>query len=143
MICRRVRDESGQGLVELALVLPVLLALVLGILEFGRAYHLKNVVTDAAREGARLAVVQDPLITQDSVKATILTRLHTAGILDSAITVTFDTVPPPGGHWRETGAMQTVYVGAKYRFGWFGLLFKALTGSEWMTIASLLTMRNE
>ena len=39
--------------------------------------------------------------------------------------------------------MQTVYVGVQYHFGFFGPLLKAVTGSETITLASLVTMRNE
>jgi Flp pilus assembly protein TadG len=143
MISRRLGNESGQALMEMALLLPVLLLIVLGIFEFGRAYHAKQVVQDAAREGARLAVVQDPIITQDSVIAAVATRMSRSGIPGTAVTINFDTAPPPGGHWRETGAMQQVYVGVDYRFGFFGPLLKAVTGSETMRIAALLAMRNE
>ncbi len=42
----------GQGLVELALVLPVLLLLVIGVLDIGRAFYIKIVLENAARGGA-------------------------------------------------------------------------------------------
>jgi len=48
-------DERGQSLVELALVLPLLLLLVVGIIDFGRAYNNYIIITNAAREGARAA----------------------------------------------------------------------------------------
>lgn len=47
------RGEEGTGLVELALVLPVLLALALGIFTGGTAYFRKITIVDAVREGAR------------------------------------------------------------------------------------------
>lgn len=46
-------DERGAAAVEFALVVPVLLALLLGIVEFGRAYNVQISVTHAARETAR------------------------------------------------------------------------------------------
>jgi hypothetical protein len=46
-------DESGATLVEFVLVLPIVLALVLGILTFGSAHEQKLALTSAAREGAR------------------------------------------------------------------------------------------
>lgn len=52
-----VRSSRGQAILELALVLPVLLLLVFGIVEFGRIFHAYLVVTQAAREGARVGVV--------------------------------------------------------------------------------------
>ncbi|MEI6207934.1 MAG: TadE/TadG family type IV pilus assembly protein [Desulfuromonadales bacterium] len=50
--------EKGQALVEFALILPLLLLLLFGIIEFGRAFFQKNMTINAAREGARFAVVQ-------------------------------------------------------------------------------------
>lgn len=52
------RREKGQSLVEFALLLPVFLLIVVGITEFGRAWMTKNMLTGAAREGARVAAVQ-------------------------------------------------------------------------------------
>ena len=141
---RMVRGEQGQALVEVALVLPVLLILMLGILEFGRAWYTKQVVTDAAREGARLAVVLDNTVTQDDVKAAIATSLSRAGIPGAATTIAFDEDPvDAGGHWRDSGTMQTVYVGVDYRFGFFGPLLEAVSGTDHVMIATLITMRNE
>ena len=85
------RDGRGQALVELALILPILLMLLLGIFEFGRAWNTKQVITDAAREGARLAVVQNNDIDQADVKAAIATHLSRAGIPGTAVTIAFDS----------------------------------------------------
>ena len=53
-------SERGQSLVEFALVVPLLLLLVIGIAEFGRAWMTQNVITGAVREAARIAAVQAP-----------------------------------------------------------------------------------
>ena len=45
--------ERGAAAVEFALVLPILIMLVFGIIEFGRGYHAKVELTGAVREGAR------------------------------------------------------------------------------------------
>lgn len=50
-------NNKGQTIVETALVLPILLLLVLGIFEFGRAMYIKNALNNAARAGARAAAV--------------------------------------------------------------------------------------
>jgi Flp pilus assembly protein TadG len=55
------RPEHGQTLVEFALVLPVLLLLIFGLVDFGRAFQSWLVVTNAAREGARVGATQQPL----------------------------------------------------------------------------------
>ena len=54
------RPDSGEALLEMALVLPILLVLSMGMLDFGRAFHAKSVIDQAAREGARVAVLTDP-----------------------------------------------------------------------------------
>ncbi|MVA76539.1 pilus assembly protein [Auraticoccus sp. F435] len=51
--------DRGAAAVEFALVAPVLLLLVLGITEFGRAYHLQTTLSGAAREGVRVMALQD------------------------------------------------------------------------------------
>jgi Flp pilus assembly protein TadG len=54
---RSPRRESGQALVEFALVLPILMLLVMGIIDFGFAFNQWNTAQNAAREGARIAAV--------------------------------------------------------------------------------------
>ncbi|MBI1800885.1 MAG: pilus assembly protein [Chloroflexi bacterium] len=62
--------EWGQTMVEFALLLPVLLLIVFGIFEFGRAFYAYSTVANAAREAARFGIV-DPT--------------NTSGIQDAAI----------------------------------------------------------
>jgi Flp pilus assembly protein TadG len=54
------RDERGAAAVEFALILPLLLMFVFGIVEFGRAYNARIELTAAVREGARAAALADP-----------------------------------------------------------------------------------
>jgi hypothetical protein len=49
--------SSGQELVEYAIIFPVLMLLLLGIIEFGRIIYSYNAITNAAREGTRLAIL--------------------------------------------------------------------------------------
>ncbi len=57
---RRRPDERGSAAVETALVLPLLLLLVCGIVDFGRALNAQITLTAAAREGARWAALSQP-----------------------------------------------------------------------------------
>jgi hypothetical protein len=50
-----IRNRQGAVAVEFAIVAPVLIALVFGMIEFGRAFEMKNLLEVAAREGARFA----------------------------------------------------------------------------------------
>jgi Flp pilus assembly protein TadG len=56
-ILRRLRGESGQGVVEFAMVVPLLCTLVLVFVDFGKAMNYWIDTTQAANEGARLAAV--------------------------------------------------------------------------------------
>ena len=51
------RDQRGTAMIEMAFTLPLLLLISIGIIEFGRAFQTWQVVTNAAREGARVAVL--------------------------------------------------------------------------------------
>lgn len=63
------RSERGAAAVEFAIVLPVLLTLVLGIMEFGRAYNTQLSLTNAAREGVRvMAISNDPVAAKAATK---------------------------------------------------------------------------
>ncbi len=53
---RVLRNHSGQSTIELAIILPFLLLLALGVFEFARAIQAKNIVTNMSREGANMAL---------------------------------------------------------------------------------------
>lgn len=53
----RARGRAGQSLVEMAMVLPILAFLTFGLVDFGRGYFYQVSVTNAAREGARVAIL--------------------------------------------------------------------------------------
>jgi len=65
----RRRGERGQAIVELALTLPLLLLVVLGVFDFGLMFERFEVVTNAAREGARVGVLPDYLPAQAQAHA--------------------------------------------------------------------------
>jgi len=57
MNAQKTHKHRGQTLIETALILFILLLLLLGIAEFARAWYTKNSLKNAARQGARIAVV--------------------------------------------------------------------------------------
>jgi len=77
---RGLASDRGQALVEAALVLPLLLLLSVGIFEFGRAYQTYQVLTNAAREGARLAILPDS--TTADVQSRVVAYMQ-SGALDN------------------------------------------------------------
>src|SRR5574337_2042706 len=102
------RDQSGQALAEFAIILPLLLLLIAGILEFGRGWNVQQAVTDASREAARQAVLANGDI-QDSVKARIKRRLAAAGLDSSQVTITFT------GNWKASGDPMTAAVSTPFQ----------------------------
>lgn len=108
----RRRRESGAALIEAAFVLPILLVLAMGMLDFGRAFHTKSLLDQAAREGARVAVVTAPDVD-------LVTGRATAVLSAGGVTPTSVTVVGPG-----PDRMVTVTVNATFSFitpGVFGL----------------------
>jgi Flp pilus assembly protein TadG len=66
---RRKRDDEGASAVELALVMPVLLLILFGIIEFGLAFSRNIAITNAAHEGARV-VSLDGADAEETVRRT-------------------------------------------------------------------------
>ena len=91
LITRRRNRQEGQALVEFAILLPILLLLLLGILQFGVVFNNYIQVTSAAREGARKAAVSRSLGTSAANTAARTSAKNASPSLnlqDSQITVT-------------------------------------------------------
>lgn len=77
-------SERGAAAVEFAILLPLLLLLVLGTIEFGRVYNAQITLTNAAREGVRvMAIANDPTSAKTTAKnaaASVSTTIPTADI---------------------------------------------------------------
>jgi Flp pilus assembly protein TadG len=67
---RTMQSQKGAALLEAAVTIPILLLISVGIFEFGRAYQTWQILTNAAREGARISVVPDPTpgLAEDRVR---------------------------------------------------------------------------
>ena len=86
---RSLREERrGQTLVEFALVLPLLVLVLVGIFDFGRAIFAYNTVSNAAREGARLAIVDQTTSDIQQIAAGAATALDVA---EADVSVDFRT----------------------------------------------------
>ena len=91
MFKRFCRSEKGQAMVEFALVLPLLLALLCGIIDFGWLYYNQITLNNAAREGARYAVIHyDPTTDwKDAAESRMITGM--SGV-NSAVAIVSDPV---------------------------------------------------
>ena len=79
------KNQKGQSLVEFALLLPVFILILFGVMEFGRLWEMTNMLTSAAREGARVAAVTTPDITKTTNAAQNI--LSAGNIQNATITV--------------------------------------------------------
>lgn len=142
------RSSAGQSIAEFALVVPILLLLVFGIVEFGLIVKSWQVVTDAAREGARVAVVGlTPGQTADSVDATAAVRdaLDRGGLNGANATVTLEALGLTGGAWEgaDRGDQARVTINYPHDMIMFGPLISSMTGYSTIPIRTSITMRKE
>ncbi|MFE4543802.1 TadE/TadG family type IV pilus assembly protein [Arthrobacter sp. NPDC056727] len=85
-------SERGAVAVEFAILAPVLIMILLGIMEFGRAYNVQNSLTNAAREGVRsMAVNNNPTAALSAAKNAA--SLVSPKLQDSNVAFAFQTVP--------------------------------------------------
>ena len=89
---RHPEGQRAQGLVELALALPVLLMLVMGIVDLGLALRSYVVLTNASREGARFAIVCPA--TDDLIKSRVVE--YASPLVKNTNDVTVTWVAQPG-----------------------------------------------
>lgn len=79
--------RRGNGVLEAALVLPVLLYLSMGMVEFGQYFYAKHTIQAAARDGARSAIL--PTATQSGAQTAISNTMSSANFSPSTYTYTF------------------------------------------------------
>ena len=85
---KRLRNQRGAALIETAITIPLVLLVSVSIFEFGRAYQTWQVLTNAAREGARIAVLEQYTDAQVSnTVRTYLTDGRLTNAADASITV--------------------------------------------------------
>ena len=100
------RGERGAAAVEFALVVPILLLLVLGIAEFGRAYNVSTTLSSAAREGARTMALQN---STSAARAAAQSAATGISLSAGQITVTPSACPT-----SSTGSTTQVQVSITY-----------------------------
>ena len=102
----RLRSETGQSMVEFALLLPILLVVALGILQFGIIYNNYVTLTDATRVGARQAAVSR-FAGDSGAGATAFAKSSAAGLdwtkSGASLTITSTDWTTPGSNITVTG----------------------------------------
>jgi Flp pilus assembly protein TadG len=140
---KRIRNQRGAALLETAITIPIVLVISVAIFEFGRAYQTWQVLTNAAREGARVAVLTE---TTDAQITSAVRNYMTSGRLPGASTaaVTVERAVPFAG----VNTASRVTVAYPFNFVVLNPVMKLLskgstTGKGVTTMSSIATMRNE
>jgi hypothetical protein len=76
---RGIRSDRGFAILETALALPLVMLAGVGVFEFGHAYQTSQVLANAAREGAQIAVLPNP--GAGAIEAKVRERLQTGGLI--------------------------------------------------------------
>ncbi len=139
------RDQRGAALLEMAFTLPLLLLISVSIFEFGRAFEVWQVLTNAAREGARVAVL--PGISDAMVTARVQ-QYANSGVLDAGVTPTV-TIQRNSTISYGSGTASGSKVTVTYPFKFIvlqsvvRLVVNGSTVGAPFTMATSATMRNE
>jgi len=126
----RFAGDKGSELIEMAIVLPILLMIFAGIIDFGFMFQRYEVVTNAAREGARMGTL--PGYSATDVQNRVESYLTTSGLTDPhpAPIVTFGTTTVGGA----TIDIVTVTVFYHSQFTNIGPISALVGGSGWSSI---------
>ena len=133
--------DAGQSVAEFAILLPVLMGVVVGIFEFGRAWNVDQVLTNAAREGVRLAVIQTA--GEGDVLDVVENALTDAALDPSLATIDVD------GMDDGIGAPVSVEIQYPYEFTFLGPIMAFMgAGGDGdapgaITLDTRIVMRNE
>ena len=134
----KINNQNGAALVEFAIVLPVLLMLIFGMIEFSILLYDKAMITNASREGARAGIVYSPTpVTKEKIELTVNNYLQTHLIsLGGASAPTIIA-----GQCTGTGAPLTVTVTYPYNFLVLPNFVQSLSGT--LTLSAQTVMRCE
>lgn len=139
----RLRNQKGAALLETAITLPLVLLVSVAIFEFGRAYQTWQVLTNAAREGARIAILSD---ATDARVTEAVRNYMTSGQLPEAqaATVGIERTVPFG----TANTASRITVRYPFRFMVLNPVIRLVqsdstTGQGTTTMVSRALMRNE
>jgi Flp pilus assembly protein TadG len=134
-------SESGQAIIELAFALPLLLVLVMGIFDFGLMFQRFEVVTNAAREGARVGVLPSYSTADAQARAQ---QYLTSGGLTSSATINAAVAQVSFGSPLKTVNQITVTVQYVHNYVFIGPILNLFGGSLGsVTLQGKSTMRVE
>lgn len=125
---RRSTRKRGAAIVEFAVVLPLLLTVLFGIIQYGWVFMIRQTLQMAAREGCRVAVLPTSVAPYTNVTTRINEVMSTTGLTTFTITMTHATLANP----VESVLVSVPYADASLLAGWFGSSNFNLSGASSM-----------
>ena len=137
MVLKKLKTQKGAAAVEFAIILPVLLILLFGIIEFGIILYDKAMITNASREGARAGIVySDPIIPDSDIKKVV--KDYCSGHM---ITFGEDSIDDSDIPITRAGENLTVTVTYQYNFLVLPDFVTGIVGN--INLSAVTTMRME
>jgi Flp pilus assembly protein TadG len=136
--------RGGAAAVELALIIPLLLTFLLGIWEVGRMIDINQILSNAAREGARQASAG--LKTDSQVQQAVIDYLKNSGIPTTHAVVTVSNLTSPGTDSASAAQMDEIQVGVSIPFSdvrWIMLNFVTSSTTTMSAQASWNSVRDQ
>ncbi len=151
---KTINNQEGAAMIEFAIILPLLLLLIFGIIEFSLFLYNKQVITNAAREGARRGVIMRSDRDVVAEDAEIIARVNefARSYLITFGDDTFDTVNDIGDVIITNGTSPPPRVFADLKFGTdltveanflYDFLFLSTAGIGPINLTSVATMKME
>lgn len=136
--------ERGAALIESAITIPIILLVSVSIFDFGRAYQAWQVLTNAAREGARVSIIAGK--TDDQVRDAVTQYVRGGGLPVDADHVLSVNLTERSIEFGSNNASRiTVTYG--FKFIVLGPIMKMVDGSSnqenALTMGAVAVMRNE
>lgn len=104
----RTRKARGAAVVEFAVVTPLLITILFGIMEYGHVFMVRQTMVTAAREGCRIAVLQTTTVPYTQVTDRIDELMHSAGVTNFTVEMTHATQQNPVEAIRISAPMSDV-----------------------------------
>ena len=144
---RLIKNQRGAALIETAITIPIVLLISVAIFEFGRAYQTWQVLTNAAREGARVSVITES--TDQQVRDMVRAYMTNGGLPGAgSATITLDRNRPLAATARTDDSTSVITISYPFSFIVLNPVARLVvsgtnTGSAALTMTSVATMRNE
>lgn len=140
---KRLRNQKGAALLETAITLPLVLLVCVSVFEFGRAYQTWQVLTNAAREGARVAVLSES--TDAEVTGAVKAYMQGGQLPSAALAnISVERMVP----FATSNTASRVTISYPFKFTVLNPVIRLVksgstTGQGTTTMVSVALMRNE